>query len=266
VIESSDILQVILPFLGSKEVLEKSLVCKTWLMVTKLESTWKKLCLTDIGIRWLKDNKDNFILHYREKNSWYYIFRDLFIQNIKPSYHDNELKGCKHYSRNCKLLANCCEKFFDCRFCHDEHSDHAINRFDTKIMICMECYYIQPVNKICDNQYCRKIQSHYYCNICKLWDNDTSKKIFHCEGCGLCRIGEKSDFFHCYQCGICLHISGKDDHKCFIKNGLKDPCQICKSKELLFYSRDRLALYHCGHAVHLRCYQSTGGQCSICNH
>jgi len=49
------------------------------------------------------------------------------------------------------------------------------------------------------------------------------------------------------------------------KNGLKEHCQLCDSKEFVFYSRERLALYHCGHAVHWKCYQkSFGVPCKIC--
>jgi uncharacterized CHY-type Zn-finger protein len=36
--------------------------------------------------------------------------------------------GCKHYQRNCKLEANCCGKLVSCRFCHDDVEDHAIVR------------------------------------------------------------------------------------------------------------------------------------------
>ncbi|KAF9436934.1 hypothetical protein BGZ76_002512 [Entomortierella beljakovae] len=55
------------------------------------------------------------------------------IESIEPT--ENDLKatyisdmsnilGCKHYQRGCKLKANCCGKWFNCRFCHDEVSDH----------------------------------------------------------------------------------------------------------------------------------------------
>lgn len=47
-----------------------------------------------------------------------------------PSFRDPEKKvfGCEHYKRNCKLLAACCGKLFTCRFCHDNVSDHSMDR------------------------------------------------------------------------------------------------------------------------------------------
>lgn len=47
-----------------------------------------------------------------------------------PSFRDPEKKvfGCEHYKRNCKLRAACCGKLFTCRFCHDEVSDHSMER------------------------------------------------------------------------------------------------------------------------------------------
>ncbi|KAJ3353029.1 hypothetical protein HDU83_007403 [Entophlyctis luteolus] len=42
---------------------------------------------------------------------------------------DQLIMGCKHYQRSCKLQAHCCGKWFPCRFCHDEVSDHNIIRY-----------------------------------------------------------------------------------------------------------------------------------------
>ena len=41
---------------------------------------------------------------------------------------------CEHYNRNCKIIAPCCNKIFDCRLCHDNffEDDHKINRYDIK--------------------------------------------------------------------------------------------------------------------------------------
>jgi hypothetical protein len=36
--------------------------------------------------------------------------------------------GCKHYQRATKLQGKCCGRWFTCRFCHDEASDHNIVR------------------------------------------------------------------------------------------------------------------------------------------
>lgn len=49
--------------------------------------------------------------------------------------------GCQHYSRNCQLYCFQCDKFFTCRFCHDEFWDsnfkevekhHYIDRFTVR--------------------------------------------------------------------------------------------------------------------------------------
>ncbi|KAJ1342182.1 hypothetical protein BSLG_003257 [Batrachochytrium salamandrivorans] len=47
-----------------------------------------------------------------------------------PTWHNREanILGCKHYQRAAKLQAHCCGRWFSCRFCHDEVSDHNIVR------------------------------------------------------------------------------------------------------------------------------------------
>ena len=52
------------------------------------------------------------------------------IEGHSPSFRDpGELVfGCEHYKRNCKLRAACCGKLFTCRFCHDNVSDHSMDR------------------------------------------------------------------------------------------------------------------------------------------
>jgi hypothetical protein len=51
-------------------------------------------------------------------------------EDLEPTYHSKELGilGCKHYQRSNKLQAHCCGRWFACRFCHDEVSDHNIVR------------------------------------------------------------------------------------------------------------------------------------------
>lgn len=49
----------------------------------------------------------------------------LFILLLKTA----GVLGCKHYMRGCRLRANCCQKFFTCRLCHDEESDHKLDRY-----------------------------------------------------------------------------------------------------------------------------------------
>lgn len=52
------------------------------------------------------------------------------MPGCSPSFRDADCQifGCEHYKRNCKLLAACCNKLFTCRYCHDEVSDHSMDR------------------------------------------------------------------------------------------------------------------------------------------
>jgi ribosomal protein L40E len=75
--------------------------------------------------------------------------------------------------------------------------DHTLVRRDTKHMLCMLCGHAQPAAQNCRR--CTEQTAQYYCEICKLWDNDSKKSIYHCSDCGICRIGQGlgKDFFHC---------------------------------------------------------------------
>lgn len=55
------------------------------------------------------------------------------IPGCSPSFRDAEKQifGCEHYKKNCKILSACCNKLFTCRFCHDNASDHSIDRYNT---------------------------------------------------------------------------------------------------------------------------------------
>jgi hypothetical protein len=57
-------------------------------------------------------------------------FSRMSHEDLLPTFHNEELGifGCKHYKRAAKLQAHCCGKWFACRFCHDEVSDHNIVR------------------------------------------------------------------------------------------------------------------------------------------
>lgn len=105
--------------------------------------------------------------------------------------------GCQHYKRNVKLQCFTCKKWYTCRFCHDDAEEHALIRRKTENMLCMICETPQRAAQWCRN--CGTQAACYYCGICKLWDNDASKRIYHCHDCGLCRRGEGlgKDFFHC---------------------------------------------------------------------
>ena len=105
--------------------------------------------------------------------------------------------GCQHYKRNVKLQCVACKKWYTCRFCHDEVEDHHLIRHKTENMLCMICGHPQPAAAFCEK--CDEQAAQYFCEVCKLWDNDSKKSIYHCTDCGICRIGQGlgKDFFHC---------------------------------------------------------------------
>ena len=113
------------------------------------------------------------------------------------SLNDQPVLGCSHYKRNVKLQCSTCERWYTCRFCHDEVEDHSLNRRATKNMLCMLCGHAQAAGEAC--QKCGEPAARYYCDICKLWDDDPQKSIYHCNDCGICRVGQGlgKDFFHC---------------------------------------------------------------------
>ncbi|KAK8470920.1 hypothetical protein PHAVU_003G094000 [Phaseolus vulgaris] len=97
------------------------------------------------------------------------------IEGCSPSFRDPEKQifGCEHYKRNCKFRATCCGKLFTCRFCHDNASDHSMDRKATMEMMCMRCLTIQPVGSVCISPSCDGLtMAKHYCNICKFFDDE----------------------------------------------------------------------------------------------
>lgn len=110
---------------------------------------------------------------------------------------DEPILGCKHYMRNVKVQCVDCFGWYTCRHCHDEVEDHALIRKSIRNMLCMFCGHAQRADEVCHE--CGEEAAHYYCDMCKLWDNDASKSIYHCPDCGICRRGEglNRDYVHC---------------------------------------------------------------------
>lgn len=108
-----------------------------------------------------------------------------------------QLLGCEHYRRNVKLQCFTCERWYTCRLCHNDAEEHTLPRRNTKNMLCMLCGHAQRAGDVCTK--CGESAARYYCNICKLWNDDPDKSIYHCNDCGICRVGEGlgKDFFHC---------------------------------------------------------------------
>lgn len=162
--------------------------------------------------------------------------------------------GCEHYSRACKLQCPTCSKFYTCRLCHDEEVlDHNLDRGATDIIMCMRCQAVQSPSAECEN--CHKEFAFYYCEICKLWENNEhgDNPIYHCAECGLCRIGEGLgiDYFHCKTCNVCMSLELEDNHKC-IEHSTECDCPICG--EFMFTSRETVVFMKCGHSIHQSCF------------
>ncbi|KAK8710476.1 hypothetical protein V6N13_145797 [Hibiscus sabdariffa] len=177
------------------------------------------------------------------------------VLGCSPSFRDPEKQifGCEHYKRNCKLRAACCGKLFTCRFCHDNVSDHSMDRKATLEMMCMSCLKIQPVGPICVTPSCNGLSmAKYFCTICKFFDDE--RNVYHCPFCNLCRVGKGLgiDFFHCMTCNCCLGTK-LVNHKCLEKS-LETNCPICC--DFLFTSSATVRALPCGHYMHSACFQA----------
>ncbi|KAL4584008.1 hypothetical protein LXL04_008597 [Taraxacum kok-saghyz] len=189
------------------------------------------------------------------------------IPGVSPSYRDSHklVFGCKHYKRNCKLVASCCNKLFTCRQCHDDATDHLMDRKATTMMMCMKCLIIQPVGPTCSTVSCNNLSmARYYCSICKLFDDE--RQIYHCPYCNLCRVGKGLgfDYFHCMNCNACMSKS-LSVHVCREKC-LEDNCPICH--EYIFTSTNPVKSLPCGHIMHSCCfkeYTCSNYTCPICS-
>lgn len=187
-------------------------------------------------------------------------------QPVTKSFFDVKkgIMGCKHYQRQCKLVAACCGAVVACRFCHDEVSDHNMNRHETQEMICMVCGTRQKVDKSCAN--CKTEMARYFCKFCKLFDDDPRHEIYHCPFCNLCRRGKGLgiDVFHCMTCNACMSLSMKK-HVCR-EHGLESECPICS--DYLFTSSMPVKELPCGHFMHSKCfktYSRSSYTCPICS-
>jgi uncharacterized CHY-type Zn-finger protein len=177
--------------------------------------------------------------------------------------------GCMHYKRNVKVQCFDCRQWYACRHCHDAAHDlpfpHNLNRKKTENMLCMLCKTPQPAGETC--MQCGEYAAWYYCDKCKLWDNDSNKRIYHCDDCGLCRLGEGlgKDFVHCRRCNVCISISTSASHPC-IERATDSDCPLCLS--YLFESPTPVVSLPCGHYMHGSCYKDLMAvtyKCPVCS-
>ncbi|XP_046805887.1 transcriptional repressor NF-X1 homolog isoform X1 [Lucilia cuprina] len=161
----------------------------------------------------------------------------------------NQRLGCAHYKRRAMFVTPCCNKFYKCRFCHDENETHHFDRKTLTELICSECNTRQKVQERCQN--CGIRFGKYTCLICNLFD-DSNKRQYHCDQCGICRIGGRENFFHCKVCNMCLPIQLKiDGHRC-VENISRSHCPVCLGD--IHTSRIPCHIPDCGHLLHKMCF------------
>ncbi|ODV85904.1 hypothetical protein CANARDRAFT_197537 [[Candida] arabinofermentans NRRL YB-2248] len=192
----------------------------------------------------------------------------LTADDKEPTYYNLEenILGCQHYQRNCKIECSFCKKWYTCRLCHDQEiSSHQLQRAKTTHILCMFCSTPQFPQQYCIN--CDKKLSEYYCDKCKLFDNDPLKNIYHCDSCGICRLGLglNQDYFHCDNCNACISIELRSNHKC-IENSTHSNCPICD--EYMFHSTKTVVFMLCGHPIHQSCFDEFSKhsyKCPVCS-
>lgn len=176
----------------------------------------------------------------------------------------NNILGCTHYKKNCKINTSCCNKWYVCKFCHNEKEYHQLSNDDITRISCMECYTIQPVSNRCINKNCNIEFGKYFCKICN-YHNNEDEKFFHCRQCKICIKGDKKEFKHCKKCNMCLHISIINNHRC-IDNRNSSTCPICNEK-IKDTSDMPMILESCQHVIHANCfseYMTSNYKCPVC--
>ncbi|KAF2596329.1 hypothetical protein F2Q68_00012270 [Brassica cretica] len=191
--------------------------------------------------------------------------------------------GCPHYRRRCCIRSPCCDEVFGCHHCHNEAKNnisvdpkqsHDIPRQKVEQVICLLCGTEQEVRQTCTN--CGVCMGKYFCEACKLYDDDTSKKQYHCDGCGICRIGGHENFFHCYKCG--KPISASDNLELFtlattksldlynltinqavVTQSFSRTATLVLKEQCIttapFVLRNDVTVLPCGHTIHQKCLE-----------
>lgn len=157
-------------------------------------------------------------------------------------------KSCVHYKNNVQIYAKCCNKYVDCRLCHNNENDHQIVYDQNKKTKCTNCSTEDDnVSSHCKN--CNINFGNYHCKRCMIWCSKI-KDAYHCDKCKSCRIGDPDNYYHCDGCNICLSISCIDKHKCK-KIDENDDCPICLNK-LNGYD-EKIIILKCSHLIHDSC-------------
>lgn len=173
------------------------------------------------------------------------ICNDYYTVNIDDLYKKIN-NSCQHYINFCSIIAPCCNKVFDCLKCHNEKTDHTLDKNQIKYIQCKQCKFTQVFSSRCI--VCKIKFSDYYCRLCKLMDS-SSQAFFHCYDCGYCIKGHKNNYIHCKKCKCCMN---NIEHIC-IENRIDDNCPICYEKYDDINNKN-IYLMECGHNIHYDCY------------
>jgi RING finger/CHY zinc finger protein 1 len=168
---------------------------------------------------------------------------------------------CNHYVNNCSILADCCNKIFSCKKCHNENSDHEVKRQDINKIICNVCFIEQKITNLTSCISCCNQLSEYQCDICKLYDKNFPAK-YHCNKCDMCLVGDKHNVYHCNECNYCLPIQFINNHR-HTENYKNEKCSICLESLII----DKIFVTQCFHSLHRKCIEKlykTSNLCPLC--
>lgn len=195
---------------------------------------------------------------------------DLLQQSLSEDTDPPDGLGCPHYMRGCEIWAECCQKFYVCRLCHDEANDyhtvktkeHTLDRTKVEKIRCLHCKHEQKPALICDG--CGIKMANYFCAKCNLFDY-INRNQYHCDKCKMCRVALRPDtnMCHCDTCDLCHSMDGS--YPC--RKGVKEStCPICM--EDLFASTGYSMNMKCGHTIHMECLNThlkTSYKCPTCS-
>lgn len=170
---------------------------------------------------------------------------------------------CTHYNNlKLQIYAECCKKFYDCRFCHNENEDHEIDRYKIYKIKCKECKTIQNKSNKCIK--CNIKFAENYCNKCNLWTD--KNQIYHCNKCNICRVGLQDEMYHCDNCNLCFPKNTKNMHKCSKINCNDNFCPVCL--ENLNDNQKGVIIMKCKHPIHYDCFKellkNNTSKCPLC--
>lgn len=162
--------------------------------------------------------------------------------------------SCNHDKLKLPLFFNCCNKYYNCYYCHNTNNNHIVKKKDILHMKCEDCNLIQNVSSECIK--CKKKPAKYFCKICKFFSN---KELNHCVDCNMCyEVSNKSRKIHCYDCNKCYSEKNYKNHKCNISKN-QDECIICLENFKL--NDNKYYILKCSHKIHINCFNNYKSYC-----